>query len=106
MNQVIDPNTMTSLPIDGMGPLDQLGQLQKLASADPTPAAAGFGAALVVGLLSTPLTGALVASYAPRRPLFGAALAVGLGIGTTLLMTALAGAGVAASAATVEGAQS
>jgi hypothetical protein len=91
--QVLDPNVMTGLP----GDLGQMGELAKLANADPTPALAGAGAALVVGLISTPLTGALIASYAPRSPVKGALLAVGLGLGTSLLMAALAGAGAAAS---------
>lgn len=97
--QVIDPNTLTSLPTDSLG---QLGQLVKLSSADPTPAVAGATAALVVGLISTPLTGAVIASYAPRRPWLGAAMAVGLGVGSSLLAAALLGGGVAASLQTAE----
>jgi sulfite exporter TauE/SafE len=91
--QVLDPNVVSSLP----GDLGQLNELAKLANADPTPAIAGAGAAIVVGLLATPVTGAIVASYAPRSPIKGALLAVGLGLGTSLLMAALAGAGAAAS---------
>ena len=42
-----------------------------------------------ISLLSVPVTGALVASYTPRRPLAGAVLALGLSVGFGLLAAAV-----------------
>lgn len=99
---VVDLNTLGQFNPSVIPGLDELGQLQQLANADPTPAIMGAGAALLVGVLATPITGALIATYAPRSPWKGAALAIGLGIGSTILATALATAGAAATVASVQ----
>lgn len=95
--QVLDPNAMLGQALPGS--LGQLQQLVQLSNADPTPALAGAAAAAMVGVIATPLTGVIVAKFAPRAPLRGALLALGVGIGASLLAATLAGAGVAATAA-------
>ena len=66
------------------------------------PAAVGGTAALAVGLLATPITGALIATYAPRQPVKGALLAVGLSFGLSMLAAGVAAAGVAGTIASNE----
>ncbi len=86
---MIDPGTLTGL---------QDVNLPQLPGVDLGPVLLGSGAAFVVSLVATPLTGALVASYAPRSPVKGAVIAVALGAAASVLVAGLVGAGAAASA--------